>query len=173
MTEQWKPVVGYEDTHLVSNLGRVYSKLSDKILSPYISNKGYYMVMLNHGGKDRHGKTIHRLVAEAFLDKPDNCNIINHKDENKLNNIADNLEWCTSFYNNQFSGIYEKAKIANSKAVYQYDKSFNLVATYSSTRDASKETGFSYGNIANACHNPELIRYGFHWSYEPIVKKVG
>lgn len=172
MTEQWKPVVGYENTHLVSNLGRVYSKLSEKILSPYISNKGYCMVMLNHGGKDRHGKTVHRLVAEAFLDNPNNYNIVNHKDENKLNNVAENLEWCTSFYNNKYSGIYEKARLINKKTVYQYDKNFNLITTYSSTREAAEKNGFSYGNIANACNNPNLIRYGFHWSYELIAQEV-
>lgn len=172
MNEQWKPVVGYEDTHLVSNLGRVYSLLSNKVLSPYISNKGYYMVMLNHGKKDRHGKTVHKIVAEAFLDKPEGCEIVNHKDENKLNNSIDNLEWCTHFYNNQYSGVYEKAAMLTRKRVYQYDKDFNLIATYSSTREASKETGYSYGNIANACRNPKLIRYNSHWSYMPINSNV-
>ena len=45
---------------------------------------------------------VHRLVAQAFIPNPDNLPVINHKDENKLNNNVDNLEWCTMEYNNKY-----------------------------------------------------------------------
>lgn len=167
--EEWRPVVGYEETHLVSSLGQVYSLLCKKMLSPYISNKGYCMVMLNRGKKDRHGKTVHRLVAEAFIENPNNYPSVNHKDENKLNNCVDNLEWCTPFYNNKYSNLYEKAVQATRKTVYQYDLSWKLVNVYTSTREVNRTHGYSAGNIGDACNNPQKVRYGFHWSYTPLV----
>jgi hypothetical protein len=51
-------------------------------------------VSLSKDGKAKPFR-VHRLVAVAFIPNPDNLPIINHKDENKLNNNADNLEWCT------------------------------------------------------------------------------
>lgn len=168
--EIWKPVVGYEDTHMVSNRGRVYSILSDKVLNQYISNKGYCMVMLNHGGQDRHGKTVHRLVAEAFICNPNKHPVINHKDENKHNNCVDNLEWCDYAYNVAYSHTQEKAVQAKRKMVYQYDMNWNLIHSYESSREVQRKCGFSQGNIGVACNNPNLVRYGYHWSYELLKR---
>jgi len=108
--ELWKDIPGYEMLYQVSNLGNVKSldrlitystgvcKIHKmKILSPGI-RRGYYSVILqNHGV--RKNFTIHRLVAKVFtknkLQKPE----VNHKDGNKLNNRATNLEWVTSSEN--------------------------------------------------------------------------
>ena len=55
-----------------------------------------------------HKKTIHRLVAEAFIPNPNNYPCINHKDENKENNNANNLEWCTYKYNSNYGTCRER-----------------------------------------------------------------
>ncbi len=114
MNEIWKPVNGYEGLYEVSNLGRVKSVerhierkgkhggqlIHGKIKDFGINNKNYYMVNLY---KNNHVKysTVHRLVAEAFVPNPDPklYTIINHIDENTLNNNAENLEWCTQKHN--------------------------------------------------------------------------
>lgn len=62
---------------------------------------GYYTVSIN--GNNEY---VHRLVAKAFIDNPNNLNEINHKDEDKSNNRVDNLEWCTKSYNVSASAIY-------------------------------------------------------------------
>ena len=166
--EEWRPVVGYEKTHLVSNKGRVYSLLGKRMLSPYISNTGYYMVMLK-SGKDRRGKTVHRLVAEAFICNPDSLPIVNHIDENKLNNRVENLEWCTYRYNMNYSKVHGKMIASIVKPVYQYDMDMNLVAVYESASDVQRKTGYSRGNIWCACQDPKRTRYNSHWSYAPLV----
>lgn len=107
MTEVWENITGYEGLYQVSNLGRVKSlnykgKGVIKILKGYIKRDGYETVTLMKDGIRKYLR-VHRLVAQAFLPNPDNLPQINHKDENPLNNIVDNLEWCTPSYNTKYS----------------------------------------------------------------------
>lgn len=99
--EEWKDVVGYEEFFQISNLGRLYSKRTSKILSQTISKTGYYSHATRLGG--RNGKRvyfkIHRLIAEAFIPNPEGKEQVNHKDGNKLNNAVENLEWATASEN--------------------------------------------------------------------------
>ena len=129
MKEVWKDIQGYEGLYQVSNQGRVRSldrtvkrrnqpdlPVAGKVLSPRIGKNGYSYVILS---KEAKGKTanIHRLVAEAFLDKPEGCNVVNHIDGNKENNACNNLEWCDSSKNNKHAfdtGLINKDNIAKS-----------------------------------------------------------
>ena len=119
--EEWRPVVGYEGLYEVSNTGRVrsldryvrsksksYRLQKGSILSPSTSN-GYLYVILQASQVTRKFR-IHRLVAQAFLPNPDNLPQVNHKDEDKLNNRVDNLEWCTVKYNNNYGTRTIRAK---------------------------------------------------------------
>lgn len=99
MIEIWKDVVGYEGLYEVSNLGHIKSLWfnKEKLLTP-INSKGYYKVHLYKNGKLK-DYSIHQIVAKAFIPNPNNYPGINHKDEVKTNNHADNLEWCNDAYN--------------------------------------------------------------------------
>ena len=93
--------------YYVSNLGRVYSAKKEKnkttsILTPMDNGHGYMKVRLYKDGKI-YKPYIHRLVAEAFIPNPDNLPQVNHKNENKLDNSVDNLEWCSHKDNNRYS----------------------------------------------------------------------
>ena len=98
MTEIWKPIKGYEGYYEVSNLGNIFSIRRNIIVKPYINQTGYYMVNLWFKCK-QDKRLISRLVAEAFIENPENKPVINHKDGNRLNNFVDNLEWCTQSEN--------------------------------------------------------------------------
>lgn len=120
MIEIWKDVPNYEQYFMVSDLGNVWSKRTDKILKPTINKQGYATIATIIGGKNGKYKTIriHRMVAMAFLDNPMNKPVVNHKDGNKRNNNLNNLEWCTSSENAKHSFSIGLSKVfhgSNSK----------------------------------------------------------
>jgi len=104
--EIWKPIRGYEGFYEVSDCGNVRSVITTssrrtKILKPYVKN-GYFAVNLFDNQKMKHCY-IHRLVAEAFIENPDNKKEVNHIDCDKQNNRVSNLEWCNRTHNLQHS----------------------------------------------------------------------
>ena len=109
-----KPVKGYEGYYEVDQFGRVFSvervisvddngRKYEKTVSgkQCLKNNGYKSVSLTKGGETK-SLYVHRLVAEAFIQNPDNLPMVNHKDEDKTNNFMDNLEWCDAEYNNTY-----------------------------------------------------------------------
>lgn len=120
MEEVWKDIQGYEGKYQVSNLGRVkslnYGRMNiEKILKPGLNSKGYPQVWLSRNGK-KNVFFIHKLVASAYVSNDNIFNIqVNHKDEVKTNNRADNLEWCTAKYNNDYGTRKARAKETKNK----------------------------------------------------------
>ena len=124
MDEVWKPIKSYEDHYLISNFGRVKAikrKIyvgnfceekfrefqTDRILKLCDRGNGYYVVTLGNATKKKNFY-VHRLVAEHFIDNPNNYPVVNHKDFNPKNNRVDNLEWCTYEYNAGYSAVNMK-----------------------------------------------------------------
>lgn len=105
--EEWKPVKGF-DGYYISSFGRVWSdKQKARFMKPRSTGNGYLMVGLYIKNK-QYPKLVHRLVAEAFIPNIHDFPQVNHKDEVKSNNRVDNLEWCTSKYNNNYGTVKEK-----------------------------------------------------------------
>lgn len=114
--EKWIDVVGFEGWYQVSNTGIVRSidrhivdgrLIKGKELKQYTDKQGYKRVALCKAGK-HYKKYVHRLVAEAFVQNPNNFPVINHVDENPANNKADNLEWCSVKYNINYGSRAKK-----------------------------------------------------------------
>ena len=112
MIEIWKDLPGYEGLYKISNLGRVYSVYKKSYKETYYDKNGYVMIGLCKEGKHKNLR-LHRLVAEAFIPNANNLPCINHKDEDKTNNRASNLEWCTPAYNNTYGSRIERAANSN------------------------------------------------------------
>ena len=91
--EYWNDIKGYPN-YSVSNLGRVKSKKTGKILKPYRTNRGYLTVGFWSDGKKKR-LSIHRLVAQAFLQNSDNLPEVNHANGCKTDNNVCNLEWAS------------------------------------------------------------------------------
>lgn len=130
-TEIWKPIVGYEWLYEVSNLWRVKSFTSNKILKPKIINSGYQQICLciNYNKKML---SVHRVVAEAFLPNPENRPQINHKDWIRYNNNLNNLEWCTNSENMiHANSKWRNHKNYKNKIIEQY-KNWVLIKKYKS-----------------------------------------
>ena len=163
--EYWKPVVGYEGHYQVSNFGRVKSiKFGKEIILKQNIRGGYYIVNLSKNGIVK-TYLVHRLVAEAFIDNTDNLPEVNHKDENKLNNNVDNLEWCTHEYNINYGTRNKKVSKKLSKPVLQYTLDGEFVREWKSTIECGRN-GYDQGHVA-ACCNGKLKTYkGFIWEYK-------
>lgn len=169
MKEEFRDIKGYEGLYQVSNLGNVKSlgngnsnNSKERILKPGNSN-GYKRVVLSKN-KEKKMYCVHRLVAQAFIHNPNNYPMINHKDENPLNNCVENLEWCTCKYNNNYGNRMAKIQKKNGQKIKCIDLKTQKISFYISIREAAKsfKTGFSsiYNNIHNAKY-PYLKRYIF------------
>lgn len=178
MKEIWRDIKDYEGLYQVSNLGRIKSlekwvKLNryikhypEQIMKQQMGTNGYLMIVLSKN-KKKHPRMTHRLVAEAFIPNPHNLSQVNHKDEDKTNNRADNLEWCDRKYNCQYGTRNRRVGDKQSKHVYMYDLENNLITTYKSTVDAANKLGLSQAAISYDCKKECELRThkGYRLSY--------
>lgn len=164
MEEVWKSVKGYENLYWVSNLGRVKSKR--KVLQPI---KGEYLkVGLSKNGIQK-TLTIHRLVAQAFVDNPNKLNFVNHIDENKYNNVFTNLEWCTNKYNVNYGERNEKVSKNQSRyKIIQKDKQGNIIKVWDNIWELTHNTNFRKDNISRCCRGKYKYAYGYKWEYTAL-----
>jgi len=165
--ELWKSVQGYEGLYEVSNLGRVRSARRQgsqgMIIKTRKCNKGYDVVSLCKTGK-YHTALVHRLVAQSFIENPNSYPCVNHKDENKGNNHADNLEWCSYSYNNVYgTGPERRVKARYKQCVGTWPDGTERY--YQSCTIASRETGIAQGNIWGACNGLWKHAGGITWRY--------
>ena len=168
MIEVWKKINGYED-YLVSNLGRVKSvKFGKERIINLSLNKpnGYYKVSLSMNGISA-CKTIHRLVAEAFLPNPNDYEDINHKDENKLNNFVwvnedgtidiekSNLEWCSHRKNMELWSVnnFTHKEVHHHKRVLQYSPDGKFIKEWKGCREAGRELNICWAGISRSCRS--------------------
>ena len=129
MKEIWKPIAGFEGLYEASNTGKIrsldrtletpskygfyYRTYKGKILAQcFDGKKNYLHVNLCKNGKSSI-KLVHRIIAETFIPNPKNLPEINHKDEDKTNNLITNLEWCNHKYNNNYGSKANASKGEN------------------------------------------------------------
>lgn len=173
MKEIWKDIKEYEGLYQVSNFGRIKSLPRKgtyaRILKPSTNKDGYLQVHLCKNGKLK-TFLVHRLVAEAFLDNPNNLPQVNHKDENPQNNNVENLEFCSAKYNTNFGNRNKKIaeKMTNgklSKKVLQYTLDGQFVREWESTAECGRN-GFNQGHICSCCQGKIKKHHNFIWRYK-------
>jgi hypothetical protein len=125
MSNVWKPIVGYEGLYEVAPCGAIRNARTLRWLSPQEKDDGYMSVKLFRDGVGRN-KTVHRIVAEAFLPNPESKPQVNHKDLNKKNNDVSNLEWVTQAENQSHAirNGTNKTRISKLKMSEKYHEKF-------------------------------------------------
>lgn len=180
MKEVWKNIEGYENLYQISNTGKVLAlgnggRKSRRMIIKDADVKGYKQVTLTKNGKGKHFY-VHRLVASAFLLNPNGYKEVNHKDENKTNNIVwinedgsidfekTNLEWCDRTYNVTYGSLNGKYR----KIVLQLDLQDNVIKEWESATAIEKTLGFSKGSICGCCNNKPSYHtaYGYKWKWK-------
>lgn len=153
--EIWKDVDGYEGLYRVSSAGRIFSIKNSCYMQSYVHH-GYRRLKLSKNGKSK-DFAIHRLVADAFVANPYNLPFINHKDTIRSNNRRENLEWCSAWYNQNYSV---------SKPVEQYALNGAFVGEYLSAVIASQITGVDDASISCvACGLRGKTAGGYIWKF--------
>lgn len=112
-------------------------------------------------------KRVHRLVAQEFLDNPNNLPQVNHKDGNRLNNKVDNLEWVTAS-KNIVHGYKMNLCKANEKKVLQYDLDGKFIKEWKSTMEIQRKLNFKNCCISPCCLGKRKTAYGYIWKYADL-----
>ena len=182
--EVWKtaiydgePYEGFE----VSNLGRIMSLNYRRtgraeLLTPSDNGYGYLQVHLRKNGKPK-WCYVHRLIAETFLENPENIPQVNHKDENKTNNFVflnedgtvnkekSNLEWKNPKENSNHGTRNERIAKALSKPVLQLSLSGDLIREWPSIAECGRN-GFSLSAVCKCCNGKQKTHKGFRFQYK-------
>lgn len=176
--EIWKDIPGYEGRYQVSTRGNVaslnYNRTGERRLRiPRLGKRGYLYLNLHKNGITKTMK-IHRLVAITFIPNPKNLPQINHKDENKLNNNVENLEWYDSSYNNKYGNRPRKVLDAHkrngsSKAerpVIKIDCSGTIIEEFVSISEAARQSGVRRESLRDCVLGRQHTCVGYYWKYK-------
>lgn len=171
-----------DPAYLIYPDGKVWSTKTNKFLSPFLSQQGYFRVSLSNHKK----YFVHRLVAETFIPNPNNFPQINHKDENKQNNKVENLEWVTNKQNmnygtrnnragNTSKQTYEKIwknsrRKPNIKPVTMCDPNTHeeiqdFISAAEAARFLGKTNKHAHQNISNCVNGRSKTAYGYWWKF--------
>jgi len=181
-----KPIKGFEGSYEIDNQGNIYSLdryiqvvdhdrrylklIKGRKLVWVIDGTGYATVRIRANNGVQQTYRIHRLVAETFIPNPKNYNYVNHKDENRLNNDVNNLEWCTCEYNLNYGTARQRQSESLKKYYREQNKSIPVWGKwndsdkwvrYGSLLEASQKMGCAYNTVAKGVRGLPVKGYMF------------
>lgn len=162
----WK-VVNSNPRYEVNENGEVRHRERKQILRGKVDRYGYRVLALSSGDRLRpQHASVHRLVAQAFIPNPDNLPVVNHKDENKLNNAASNLEWCSALYNTRYGTGQQRSSEARKRPI-EAVKDGKAVMRFACVGDAAEAFGVSPSSIKDVLRKKKWHKTscGYGWRY--------
>lgn len=179
--EEWKDIVieqdgivyDYTEKYKVSNTGKVFSVKYGRCLKA-ADYKGYKRVKLYGNDGSSQMFLVHRLVALMFIPNPSGYPVVNHKDENKSNNTYENLEWCTTKYNNNYGTVKQrigdscrgdKSSCARKVKCIETGQIFTCIKYAVQWVKENTDTSTCGTNISKCCKGKREKAGGFHWTY--------
>ena len=168
----WKKFIyeGQETDYSVSTEGEVRKDTTNYILSQS-SQQDYKFVGLIINGKQKRMR-VHRMVALAFIDNPDNKPYVNHINGNRSDNNVENLEWVTPSENTQHAVDTGLFKSSRARAVVQYNLNGEQMATFESASEAARQTGGSQSKITMCCRRQRDSANDYQWRYYDDIQDV-
>jgi len=189
VNEEWKPMPGFEGYYLISNRGNVWSVRTSKLLKIKTTNAGYARVTPCVNGY-RKECAVHRLVALAFIPNPENKPTVNHKNENKLDNRVENLEWATNAEQNVYGTRIERVRASTDyknrgidyaavaakhdysqinknqmKSILQFTKGGIFIAQYAGLALAARTLNINQGHLCECLQGRRKSCGGYQWKY--------
>lgn len=176
--EVWKDVPEFEGYYVVSNLGRIIAvertiirkngakqKITPHLVVLFPGGKGYlYYTFCKNGIKKT--KLVHRVIASAFLDNPNNLQYVDHIDGNRYNNCVTNLKWASPSDNRNNETTlkrFEQRYCINGKPVVCL-KDNKLIKIYQFISQA-KQDGFYPSKIKDVCEHLYSQHHGYQFMY--------
>ena len=164
--EIWKDIEGFECDYQVSSYGRVKSlKYGKERIMKLVPDKDNYLQVILSKNRKMKKFLVHRLVGLAFISNPQNLKLINHKDENKMNNNVQNLGWCDAKYNNNYGTGKIRSGLSRRKKVEQYSLKGEFVRSWNSIIEIERNLGINHRNISACCKGKRKSAGNFIWKY--------
>lgn len=170
---EWKAIKGYPG-YKISDNGQVYSLKRNRLLKNTDNGDGYKTVTLRNGKETKH-PFVHRLVYETFVGAIPKGYEVNHKDEDRGNNVLSNLELLTHWenvnygsHNQRISQGLRKWRNARGRAVLQYTTDGVLVRKWDSMAEAH-ENGFHKSGICDCCNGRKKLYKGYRWEHAKVI----
>jgi hypothetical protein len=164
--EIWKDIKDYEGYYQVSSEGRIRNITTGHILKGDTNNLGYKRVWLYAPVTKR--IFVHRLVALAFCDNWSEEKVVNHKDGNKQNNTASNLEWVTRSENDLHAfrlGLRSVYPCQFKHKIIAYNKDGTIYKIYDNVQKCCDDLQVAWSNIYNCCNGKQLTCKGYKLVY--------
>lgn len=176
MEVEWRDVPGWEGLYKVSSDGQVFSVLKNKIKETWADKNGYLKVGLYRGIKG-HQKSVHRLVAQAFIPNPENKPEIDHIDTNPTNNAVYNLRWVTRYENRhnpismlKYAKIDYRTNLGKRGKLQPQTKPIRCIELnkiFWGTFEAERALDVDHRHIQAVLHRRDRRKTagGYHWEY--------
>lgn len=164
MSRMWKPIPGFEGLYIVSDFGQVRGLKRGHCLRPNRKRTGYLQVTLSRGGVN-HYRDVHRLVAQAFLPNPEGKPQVNHKNGQKSDNRACNLEWVTESENqrHRFEVLGHRGHTARPVVCLETG------SVYPSAKAAAEDIGCNRSSVSQCCLGTRKSCKNLHFKFKEEI----